>query len=316
MPSDALAARLHRHGSPPVVEAVAVPDPAPDEVVVDLAFSGVNPVDRYAVAGRVDPDTPLPRTLGREGSGTLDGRPVVVFGHGVGRTRDGVWATAAVVPRAALVEVPPQVDLAQAATLGVAGVTAWRTVTELAAVTPDDRVLVLAATGGVGSMIVSLVRAHGAVVWGQTGDPAKAAWLEGHGADRAVVADAGDLAAQVAGLRPTVVFDSLGGGFTAAAVEALEPRGRLVLFGTSADPSGELPLQVLYRKGLTLYGYGGLGEPEEHLADALRAALAAVAAGRLTVAVDRTVPLADVAGALDLLGQRSRRGKLVLDLRA
>ncbi len=97
----------------------------------------------------------MPRTLGTEGAGTTDGCPVMARGLGIGTTRDGLWATAAVVPRAALIDVPGGVDLAAAAAMGVAGVTAWRVVTELAQVKPDDTVLVLGATGGVGSIIVS-----------------------------------------------------------------------------------------------------------------------------------------------------------------
>ena len=119
-----------------------------------MRYGGVNPVDRYRGAGTVDADSPVPRTLGAEGAGTFKGRPVVVYGHGVGRTRDGIWSTRAIVPRAALIDVPAGVDLQHAAVMGVAGVTAWRTATELARVTKDDRVLVLGAAGGVGSVIV------------------------------------------------------------------------------------------------------------------------------------------------------------------
>lgn len=136
----------------------------------------MDPVDRYRVAGTVDAGSPLPRTLGSEGAGTFRGRPVVVFGHGVGRTRDGIWATKAIVPRAAIIDVPDGIDLQHAAVMGVAGLTAWRTVTELAQVTKDDRVLVLGAAGGVGSVIVSLAHRLGATVWGQSDDPDGMAW--------------------------------------------------------------------------------------------------------------------------------------------
>lgn len=76
--------------------------------------------------GRVAPGAPVPRTLGTEGAGTVDGRPVLARGHGIGTARDGLWATAAVVPYAALIDVPDGVALEQAAAMGVAGVTAWR----------------------------------------------------------------------------------------------------------------------------------------------------------------------------------------------
>lgn len=309
-----VAARLVRHGQPLEVEEVELPAPGPGEVLAVLSHGGVNPVDRYGAEGRVAPDGPLPRTLGMEAAGTVDGRPVLVRGHGLGTERDGVWAGAAVVPRAALTALPDGVDPVQAAGMGVAGITAWRVVTELARVAADDRVLVLGASGGVGAVAVSVARGLGAEVWGQTGRPAAAGWITEHGATRAVVADAGELAAAVAGLRPTVVVDPLGGGFTGAAIEAMSPHGRLVLLGASAAPTGVLPLQAVYRKGCTLYGYGGLIEPEDALAEAAAASLQALADGRLQVPVDAVVPLASVNDALARLASRQARGKVVLDL--
>ena len=310
----ATAARLVEHGAPLRIETVELAEPGPGEVVVDMAFAGVNPVDRYGAQGLVATDGPVPRTLGTEGAGMVGERRVVVRGHGLGTTRDGLWASAAVVPEAALVDVPEGVGLEAAAAMGVAGVTAWRTVTELARATGDDRVLVLGASGGVGSIAVSVAKALGATVWGQTGDEAKAAWVAAQGADRVVACDAGELAASVAELQPTVVIDPLGGGFTGAAIEAMSPRGRLVLLGTSAGLTGEVPLRQLYRKGLTVLGYGGLIEPEERLAAGLRDALEALAGGRLRVVVDTVLPLADVNTAFERIEERSLRGKIVLDL--
>src|SRR5947209_13360197 len=142
-------ARLIEHGKPLEIQEVGLPEPGDGEVVLEVAFSGVNPVDMYAAQGRVAAEAPVPRTLGTEGAGTVDGRPVVARGYGIGTARDGLWANAAVEPRAALVDVPEGVDLKTAAAMGVAGVTAWRTVHELARVSADDTVLVLGASGGV-----------------------------------------------------------------------------------------------------------------------------------------------------------------------
>jgi NADPH:quinone reductase len=304
------------HGEPLVVEDVPLAQPASDEVVVDMAFAGVNPVDRYIIAGRVAPDGPVPRTVGVEGVGRVDGRWVVMHGCGLGTARDGLWAQGAVVPRDALVDVPDGVDPQAASSVGVGGVTAWRIVDELAKVGPDDRVLVLGASGGVGSMVVSLVRSLGAEVWGQTGHEEKAAVVEAAGASRALVADAGTLGSAAMDLRPTVVFDPLGDGFTGAAIDLLEPRGRLVLFGTSADPQGVVPLQALYRKSVRVLGYGGLGEPHDALVRATAQALAAVRDGRMKVMVDRVVPLDEVNDALERLARREVTGKVVLSLGA
>jgi NADPH2:quinone reductase len=308
------AARLVEHGQPLQVQDMELPEPGEDEVVLELAYSGVNPVDMYAAQGRVAQDAPVPRTLGTEGAGTAGGRPVVVRGYGIGTARDGLWATAAIVPRAALIDVPDGVGLEAAAAMGVAGVTAWRTVTELARVKTDDRVLVLGASGGVGGIIVSVAHGTGAMVAGQTGHPGNQDWIRERGADQVIVSDADSLTDAVRDLRPTVVFDGLGGGFTGAAIEALEPHGRLVIFGASAGPDGQVPLQSLYGKGLSVLGYAGLLESDEAMGTAIRQALQALAAGDLAVPVDAAVPLAQVNEAFDRIQQRDVRGKLVLDL--
>jgi len=314
--ADVRAARLVRHGGPLEIQTVPLPEPGPGEVVVDLAYAGVNPVDRYGAEGRVAPDAPLPRTLGSEAAGSVDGRAVVVRGHGIGTTRDGVWATAAVVPATAAVPVPDGVDLRIAGSMGVAGVTAWRAVTELSRVRADDRVLVLGAGGAVGSIALSVVRGTGATAWGQTGRREAAAWIRARGAAQVVVGGAETVAEEARALAPTVVVDPLGGPFTGAAVEVMAARGRLVLLGTSAGLRGELPLQALYRKGLTVLGYGGLIEDDAVLARHIGDALEAASAGRLEVVVDRVVPLAEVNDALDALAGRRILGKVVLDLRS
>jgi NADPH:quinone reductase len=308
------AARLVRHGEPLAVEEVDLVEPGPGEVVVTLAYAGVNPVDRYGALGGVATDGPVPRTLGTEGTGRVDGRAVLVRGHGIGTRRDGLWAGAAVVPEEALTDVPDGVDLTAAAAMGVAGLTAWRVVTEIGQVGAEDRVLVLGSNGGVGSIAVSVAHRLGATVWGQTMDAGNTEWLAARGADHVVVAGAGELAAATTGFAPTVVIDPLGGGFTGASIEALAPHGRLVILGTSAGPTGELPLQSLYRKGLTVLGYGGLIEPDEVLAKALEAALQALADGRFEVAVEAVLPLAEVNDAFSRLASRGARGKLVLDV--
>ncbi len=309
-----MAARLVEPGKPLKVAEFDLPAPGGDEAEVDMLYGGVNPVDRYRAAGTVDAGSPVPRTLGAEGAGTFEGRPVVVFGHGVGTTRDGIWATRAIVPRAALIDVPAGIDPQRAAVMGVAGVTAWRTVTELAQVTADDRVLVLGAAGGVGSIIVSLVYRLGAAVWGQSDDPGAVAWLRALGADKVVTADAGGLVGELGDFRPTVVFDPLGDGFTGAAIQALAPRGRLVTFGTSAGPTGTIQLQAIYRSALRILGYGGLRDSDEILGAALAKALSALADGRLDVAIGKTLPLSRVNEAIDLLAARKVMGKVVLEL--
>jgi NADPH2:quinone reductase len=309
------AARLHRPGQSLVVETLELGPPADGEVRVQLEFGGVNPVDLYSAEGRVAPDGPLPRTLGGEAAGTADGRPVLVAGEGLGARRDGVWASAANVPEPALIPIPDGVAPQEAAAIGIAGLTALHCVRKLAQVTAEDRVLVLGASGGVGSMIVSLTGAAGATVWGQTGSPEKADRIAAAGAQRVLVAGPQDLPEPLSELEPTVVFDPLGGDFVAPAVSALVPRGRLVSFGVSAGAEVTFNMQELYRKMLTLFGYGGMGLRRDERRAGLEAALEALRAGDLKVSIDEVLALDAVNHAFTRLVERRVQGKLLLDLR-
>jgi NADPH2:quinone reductase len=308
------AARLVQHGEPVIVESVTLPAPGDGEVRVELEFGGVNPIDRYTAEGRVNPQGPLPRTLGAEAAGHLDGRTVMVAGAGLGGVRDGVWAQAAVVPADAVLDVPEGVTTQQAAAMGIAGLTAMQCVRELARVTAEDRVLVLGAAGGVGSMIVSLARVAGATVWGQTGSPEKAAAIVQDGAERVVVGGAEEIAREITEFEPTVAFDPLAGGFVAPLMEAVAPRGRIVQFGVSAGPEVTFNMQLLYRKMISLLGYGGmLLEPERRRAG-LEAALEAVRVGDLKVRIDEVLGLEHVNEAFQRLVDRKVQGNLLLDL--
>ncbi|MGH2913477.1 MAG: quinone oxidoreductase family protein [Solirubrobacteraceae bacterium] len=308
------AARLLARGQPLQIRELALAEPRADEVRVRLTFGGVNPIDRYNAEGRVNPDGPVPRTLGNEAAGELDGRPVLVTGVGLGATRDGVWAQAAIVPRSAVVALPDGVAPRDAAAVGIAGLTAVHCVRRLAGVSADDRVLVLGASGGVGSMIVSLARAAGATVWGQTGSADKAGAIEAGGAERALVGGPDQIGDELAEFRPTVAFDPLGDGFVAPVVEAIAPRGRIVSFGTSAGAPTSFNMQSLYRKAVSLLGYGGGQLTQEERLPGLSEALEAVAAGDLRVRIDEVLALDEVNEAFARLVDRRVQGKLLLDL--
>ncbi|MEW1758364.1 zinc-binding alcohol dehydrogenase family protein [Streptomyces cyaneofuscatus] len=311
-----LAARLTDLGRTPDVVEVDLPEPGEDEVVVDLHFAALNPLDTYVVDGAVGGVAARPRTLGVEGAGLCEGRPVVVHGAGIGIVRDGTWAERVIAPRDALVPVPAGVTLAAAASAAVVGTTAIRVTGDLGRVGGDDRVLVLGAGGGVGLAVISLCRAAGARVWGQTARSEKAKAVTAAGAEAVVAVTSAELADAVEGLAPTVVFDALGGAFTATAVELLAEGGRLISYGTSADPRSSVPMRVLYRKNLTLAGYGGVGEPPARIRAGTELALRAMLDGSLVVPVHEVQPLRGVGAALLALTSRSAAGKVLLDVRS
>jgi NADPH2:quinone reductase len=309
------AARVHRFGGPLQLDEVPEPQAGPGEVVVAVEFIGVNPVDILVTTGNIGGGRqPLPFVPGLEAVGSVDGRRYVIRAPGLGVERDGLYRQLAAVPESALIPLPEGVDPAQASAMPVAGATAWRLVDDVASVTAEDRAIVLGASGGVGSLVVQLAKARGAVVWGQTGSRDKVEAIVSLGADRAVVATADALAAQQEELRPTVAFDPLGGAFTRALVDALQVGvgGRLVLFGTSAGTEATLDLRTLYRGEVRVLTYSGTVEPPARTLAALESALTELAAGRIRVPVDEVLPLGRAAEAHQRILDRRVRGKLLL----
>jgi len=219
------------------------------------------------------------------------------------------------VPDAWLMPLPEGIDLAQAAALPVAGITAWQALHHRALISALDRVLVLGASGGVGAVAVQLAHVAGAQVWGQTGSQSKAAGITANGADHVVVAGAEELQSAVESFYPTVVLDSLGGPFTDAAIGALHDQGRLVVYGTSNNEQVSINLRRLYRKGITLLGYGGMTDTPQEQRAALEKLLAMMSAGSLRIPVGDVLPLGEAAAAHARILGRGVEGKIVLDCR-
>lgn len=300
------AARLHEYRSPLRIDEVPDPSPGPGEVLVHLSHAGVNPIDvrlRDGGAGRVE----LPFVPGCDGVGHTDKGPVVVYGAGLGLRRAGTYAERVVVPDTGVVRLPDGVDPVQAAGIGLAGVTAWSLVGP--DVSTSDRVLVLGASGGVGTLAVQLARSAGATVWAQSTNPADAETL---GAPRVVACDADGLRDAVRELEPTVVLDGLGGPYTGAAVKAVANGGRITVFGVAAGARGELDYTTLYRKSVTLRGHASLALPAADVRDALVGCLELLSRGQVRVVVGDVLALAAVNDAHERLVARRATGKLVL----
>jgi NADPH2:quinone reductase len=303
---------LHEIGGQLSVGDIPEPVPGDGEVIVEMAYAAVNPLDVWVSRGA--PGTAaanLPWVPGTEGTGHLDGRPVLVRGAGFGVIRPGLTRERVAAPAGAVHEVSDRLDLAQLAGIGVAGVTAWQAVHTLAKVGPTDRVLVLGASGGVGSVAVQLATACGATVWAQTTNKAKAERIQ---VEHVVVADDTGLVLALDGFEPTVVLDPLGAGYTKAAVEALAPRGRLVVYGTSADEQVAFNLRTFYRKGLVMAGYSGLIETPADNQATMTKLLASLADGTLHLPVE-VVPLRDAVNVHHRILARDVEGKLVVDIR-
>lgn len=310
------AAVLHQLGG--ILHLEELPDPVPtgDEVLVDITHASVNPLDIWVCGGTPGAAAAnLPWIPGTEAAGLHDGRPVLVRGAGLGVMRRGLYASKVAVPRSTLLALPDGADPMVAAALGVAGITAFHCVTTRGGCTADDRVLVLGASGGVGSLALQLAKEIGATVWGQTTSASKADGVAALGADRVVVCEADALVDAVAELKPTLVIDGLGGTFTTASITALEPFGRLVLYGASASDDIPMSSRGFYRKALTLLGYAGLAETPAQQAEVVTGLLDRVRAGTLRVPI-QVLPLSAAAEAHRRILTRQVEGKLVLDTQA
>ncbi|USZ73335.1 NADPH:quinone reductase [Natronosalvus halobius] len=169
------AIRLETHGGPDVLEVVDAdrPDPGSDELLLEVAAAGINPVDTYFRDGSYEPVS-LPFTPGVDVSGTVveTGDAVEgfepgdrVFGTGIGNaTAQGSYAEYATIPTDRVVHLPDGVDATQAGAAGVATVTAWRALIDHAALDPAEYCLVHGGSGGVGHAAVQIAAAVSARV--------------------------------------------------------------------------------------------------------------------------------------------------------
>lgn len=309
------AIQLNEFNGPLTLVEVDRPTPGQGEVLLELHYAAVNPLDVWVTQGNFAAVTQLPHIPGVEGVGTMNGRMVLVRGNGIGVGRLGTYAEQVAVPLASVVPVPDGVNPQQAAAMGVAGLTAWRCVHDCGQVHAGSTVLVTGASGGVGSLAVQLAKSAGARVIGQTSNAAKAEAITASGADRViVVASGGDLVSVLEGEAPTVIIDGVAGDFVRAGIDALALDSRYVNYGTSAGTEVGLDMRTLYRKGVTMIGYTGLREVDT--AAAFAALFAGLSNGSLTVDIDAILPLSSAAGAHRRILDRSVTGKLLLDVRA
>lgn len=309
------AIRLHEFSGPLTVEEVDQPAITADEILVELRYGTVNPLDVWCCNGNFAAITPLPHIPGAEGLGTANGKTVMVNGSGIGLGRNGTYAQWIAAPAAALTAVPDDIDPLQAAALGIAGVTAYRCLVTNGLATSGDSVLVTGASGGVGSLVVQLARQRGVRVLAQTSNAEKADELFDLGADRVIVASSGeDLASALGGENPSIVVDGIAGSFVSALIDSLAPGGRYVNYGTSGGTAVNFDMRTLYRKGVTLSGYSGLRETDR--SDAFDALFDAVRSGKMRVPVDAVLPLAEANAAHARILAKSVRGKLLLDVNA
>jgi NADPH2:quinone reductase len=273
-------------GRPP--EVAELDDGGP----VEILAVALNPLDIAVGSGRFPGGhPPLPYVPGSEAVGRIDGARMYLFGEGFGVRRDGFMAERVAFPRGAGIAVPDELDDGLAVACGIAGIAGWVPVARRARVEPGDRVLVLGATGTVGSVGLQAARLLGAkrvVAAGR--DSAKLERCLELGADATVLLDGNDLVERFREAcgdgGPTLVFDPLWGEPARAAVDAAVPHARLVQLGQSAGPEATLTSGSIRLKGLSILGHSNFVLTVEELRQAYLHVAGHVAAGRIRIDVE------------------------------
>ncbi len=305
------------------VEDRAAGIPGSGEVLVEVAAAGVNFIDVYQREG-VYP-MPTPYVAGNEGAGVVVGTGPDVEGIEVGDRVAwpqtlGSASRYAVVPAAMVVAVPDGVDLEIAAAVMLQGLTAHYLTTSTYAVESGTVALVHAAAGGVGQLLVQMVKGRGGHVVATAGTSEKCETASALGADHVIpYREVDDLAAEVRRLTDgrgvDVAYDGIGKDTFDASLASLRPRGTLALFGGASGQVPPFDLQRLNSGGSLFVTRPTLGHhlaTREELEWRASEVLGAVADGSLRVEVGGRYALTDAATAYADLEGRRTQGKLLL----
>ena len=308
---------IREFGPPGVLEPAEVAEvrAGPDEVVIDVEFANVTFVETQVRAGR--PPHPsmlpvLPAILGNGVGGTVgDASPWSGLRVVASLNGRGGYAERAVATASALIRVPEELAMRDAVALLADGRTALALAghAELGA---GETVLVEAAGGGVGTLLVQIARRAGARVVALASQPRKLALARDLGADVTVDYSQDGWERQVRALagEVDVVFDGVGGDIGLAAFGLLRAGGRFCPFGMASGsfapvtPDLAQASQVIVRRGA--------GASPDELAELARTALAEAAAGRLRPVVGQEFELADAARAHAAIETRQTVGKTLL----
>lgn len=317
---------VSRTGGSDVLELIEteIPEPGEGEVVVEVMAAGVNFIDVYHRTGLYPRE--LPFTPGQEGSGVV---------HSVGEgVRDlepgarvawapftGSYAEYAVIPAGRLVAFDEKISFEIAAACMLQGMTAHYLAHDTVHLHHGDRALVHAGAGGVGLLLVQMLKRLRVTVFATTSTEEKAELVREAGADEVILYTETDFAEEIGKLSESegveVVYDSVGKTTFSDSLASLATRGMLVSFGQSSGPVAPFELGSLSRGSfyLTRPSLGHYVETTEQLRHRAGEVLGMVAGGALDVRIDSRYPLEQAAGAHDRIESRASSGKIVLVVR-
>ena len=311
-----------RAGGPQVLDLdeTARPVPGPGQLLIKVAAAGVNFIDTYKRSGVYK--VAYPFTPGSEASGTVEevGDGVTAFAPGDRvATAEGVncYAGYALIDGDKALPVPDGLDDFTAAALPLQGVTAHYLINSTFKVEPDHTVLVHAGAGGVGLLMIQLLKAKGAHVITTVSTDAKEQLAREAGADHVLRYDgfAERVRDLTSGTGADVVYDGVGKDTFDGSLASLRIRGMLVLFGGASGPVPPFDPQRLNAGGSLYLTRPTMGH---YLRDARERrwrsdeVFAAAAAGSLKVRIGARYSLAEAAQAHDDLEQRRTTGKVIL----
>jgi len=307
------------------IATLPVPKPGPGEALVRIAFAGVNFADVWMRRGAIGAAMPVPFTPGLEAAGVVE-----AVGDGVSGVKAGDRVTWCIIPGAyaqyqtvhesQLIPLPDEIGFDQAAAAILQGLTAHYLVTEEYPIAPGTNVLVHAAAGGMGLLLIQWLKHLGARVIGTVSTDEKAAIARETGADDVIVYTRQDFAesaqALTGGRGVDYIIDGVGQTTFLKNLDAVRVRGTICIFGHSSGPADPFAPFLLMPKSITLAG-GMMHNFLQTREDLLRRAgdvFRGLGEGWLNVRVDKVYPLEQAAEAHRRLETRGSAGKLLIDV--
>jgi alcohol dehydrogenase len=326
------AVAFFEHGGPEVLEVVDWHEPVagPGEVVVAVQACGLNHLDIFVRRGMPGVTIDLPRISGGDiagvvsqvGPGVRDVRPgtrvlvdpLVVLPDGrhgaLGENTQGGLCDAIAVPAENLLPLPDTISFEAAAALPIAYGTALRMLITRGNVTGGESVVVLGASGGVGTACVQLAKMLGATVFAVASADDKLERLRALGADHLIKARGAEFGAEVWRLTgkqgADVIVDYTGKDTWPTSLRTLRAGGRLLTCGATSGYEATTDLRYVWTREQTIIGSDGWTRHD------LEQLLSLVADGAITPVIDRVVPLDSVADAEAAIERREVFGKVIV----
>lgn len=319
-----LAIQVLETGGPEVLTAVErpIPEPKPNEAVVQIKAIGVNFIDVYFREGRYS--ALLPFVNGQEAAGVVTAVGIEVKNISVGDRVAytgtlGSYAEYAAVPVTRLIKIPDGLEFDDAAAVMLQGMTAHYLTHSTYKLQQGETALIHAAAGGVGLLLVQMAKKIGARVIATAGTPDKAELALGAGADDCIVYSQTDFEKETQRLTDgkgvDVVYDGVGKATFDKDLNVLKPRGYLVLFGGASGAVEPFDLIKLSQKGslyITRPTLGHYTATREELEWRAKDVLGWVKNGELKLRIHKKYPLREAAQAHRDLEGRKTTGKLLL----